>query len=380
MRLAFVTTYDPEDIRAWSGTPVHMLRAFRKQGLEVITIGPLHKKQSILLHNKIRLCRKLGKRFLAERDAAVLRGFAAQVEESLRHHHVDAVFSPGTLPLSFLRSDRPVAFWTDATFDAMIGYYPGFSNLFWATRRAGHHAEQRSLDLASLAIYSSEWAADSARTDFRADPKKVHVVPFGANLETTLSAAAVSRTVESRSARVCRLLFAGQDWARKGAAKAVEIARLLNQEGWPTELTLIGCRPPTDFKVPPFVRLMGFIDKSTAEGRDTLRHEFTRAHFFVLPTQADCTPIVFAEANAFAVPCLSSRTGGVSSMIEDDVNGRLFDPAAEAAVYCELIASLLADRDRYVSLALTSFDKYQTQLNWSAASERACELLYRLVD
>jgi len=67
-------------------------------------------------------------------------------------------------------------------------------------------------------------------------------------------------------------------------------------------------------------------------------------------------------------------------MIEDDVNGRLFDPAAEAAVYCELIASLLADRDRYVSLALTSFDKYQTQLNWSAASERACELLYRLVD
>ena len=60
--------------------------------------------------------------------------------------------------------------------------------------------------------------------------------------------------------------------------------------------------------------------------RDTLYRAFAESHFLVLPTQADCTPLVIAEANAFGVPCLVSVLGGLPTLVQDGQNGRLYPP------------------------------------------------------
>jgi glycosyltransferase involved in cell wall biosynthesis len=51
---------------------------------------------------------------------------------------------------------------------------------------------------------------------------------------------------------------------------------------------------------------------------------------FVLPTQADCVPVVLTEASAYGLPILSTAVGGVSTIGEDKVNGRVF-PLTESA-------------------------------------------------
>ena len=48
------------------------------------------------------------------------------------------------------------------------------------------------------------------------------------------------RMIEARPNDRCRLLFVGIGWERKGGDVAVEVARLLNDRGLPTELTMLG--------------------------------------------------------------------------------------------------------------------------------------------
>src|SRR5205085_4346229 len=76
----------------------------------------------------------------------------------------------------------PVAFWTDATFAQMVGLYPEFQRLTTATIENGDRLERLALSRSSVAIYASDWAAQSAIRDYGADPAKISVIPFGANL------------------------------------------------------------------------------------------------------------------------------------------------------------------------------------------------------
>ena len=72
------------------------------------------------------------------------------------------------------------------------------------------------------------------------------------------------------------------------------------------------------------LKLAGFFDKNTEEGRRGLRELYRAATFYFMPSRAEATAIVYCEANSFGVPCLASRTGGTPSLIEDGVNGWCF--------------------------------------------------------
>jgi len=83
-------------------------------------------------------------------------------------------------------------------------------------------------------------------------------------------------------------------------------------------LQLVKTRPWCDFK--------GF------QGREVLRSEFARAHMLVLPTLEDNCPLVVLEALAAGVPVAASRIGGIPDLIDDSVNGLLFDPVQPEAI------------------------------------------------
>ena len=305
----------------------------------------------------------------------MLRRYARQVESHLRDLEVDAVFSPGTIPVAYLDSDVPLVTWTDATFAAMLDYYPAFSRLSRSTIRAGQAMELAALSRVAMAIFSSGWAARSAIEDYRADPAKVRVLPFGANLDAEPSLDEVLTSVGERARGECRLLFVGVDWHRKGGDRAVALARRLTKRGLPTRLSVIGGRPPWS-AAGDVVDYLGFIDKSTRAGKATFGRVLERSHFLCLPSRADCTPVVLCEAGAYGVPCLSVQTGGIGSVITDGVNGHLFpgdtfvENAAESVVRC-----LTAYEGSYAPLAASSRKEYTERLNWAASATRLKALL-----
>jgi glycosyltransferase involved in cell wall biosynthesis len=380
MKLAYVSIRDASDIRQWSGTVYYMAQSLRNQGISLDYIDSLEEKNALLFKGKQFLYSYLfKKRYLRDRELFIVKQYARQVASKLSNLKPDLVFSEGTIPIAYLECEQPVVFWTDSTFAGMVGFYPLFSNLSQETIENGNKMEKLALEKCKLAIYSSEWAAKTAIENYQIEQSKVKVVPFGANIECDRSFEDIKAIVDLRPSNQCNLLFLGVDWFRKGGDIALEVARELNKQGLNTKLTVVGCQPITNKPVPSFVKTLGFISKDAKEGRDKIAQILAESHFLILPSKAECYGVVFCEANSFAVPCLATDVGGITTVIKNNLNGKSFSKQTNIAEYCTYISNLFSDYSQYRRLALSSFNEYQSRLNWSVAGQTVKKLMMELI-
>jgi glycosyltransferase involved in cell wall biosynthesis len=362
MKISYVTTYDAKDVLNWSGLGYYLGRTLSEHA-EIEYIDNLHLSGKYALKLKRQFYARIGKcKFHASRATSVANAYAREISRRMSPSS-DCVFSPGTTPIARLDTNRPKVFYTDATFAGMLGYYESFTNLCAETLRHGHQLEQDALSSSALALYSSDWAARTAIENYKVDPAKVKVVPFGANLKSELSYQDIQDMIGRRSKTTCKLLFLGVEWERKGGALAVETARLLNHHGILTELHMAGLRELPMAELPDFVRNHGFISKATQEGRDRLQQLMMDCHLLLVPTRAEAYGLVFCEANAFGMPAIATTVGGIPTIVKDDINGRLFPLSAPAADYAAYIGQLFTNYPAYTNLALSSFHEYTTRLN-----------------
>jgi glycosyltransferase involved in cell wall biosynthesis len=347
---------------------------------EVIRIGSLRDYRDPSLRVKQAFyTHLLRKRYAVDRASKVLQSYADQVSARLKGTSVDVVFSPGTIPICYLESRAPIVFWTDATIAGMIDFYPVFSDLCDESLRDLHRMEQAALSNCRLAIYTSHWAAGTAIKNYQVDPAKVKVVPFGANVVSVRDLEIIRANVSLRRMDVCKLLFVGTEWYRKGGDIAVEIAGSLNAIGLKTELTLLGCDHDGPF--PDFVSKTGFVSKKTAEGRARIDRLFAESHFLLLPSRADCVPVVIAEASSHGVPVVASNVGGISTAVKEDLNGFVLEDAGQLVTHaCAIISKTMGNPAAYRELAIRSFGEYTDRLNWKTSGRLIRELLRNALD
>ena len=381
LRIAYVCYYDPMDITKWSGTGYHMHKALADAGVEVSLIGPLKNQ-----HNPVNIARYLWNKKVRRindhphRDPGFLRHYARQVEARLRELDVDLVMGPGGLPLCYLETDLPIVVWTDCTFASLLNYYEAFKNMSARSIRDGHAADQALFDRCARAIFSCQWAADSAVNDYGYDPARCDLASLGANVPAEKDEQVIRRTVRARSRDELRLLFLGVQWIRKGGDTALAVGEELHRRGLPVRMDLVGAAPPEGQPVPPWATVHGFIRKSTEEGMRRISGMLASSHFMVLPTKADCTPIVFNEASSSALPVMTTDTGGVASVVHEGVNGHLFDLDAPASAWADRIEALWNDQPAYEELSIAAWRDFHNRLNWGASARKAAEVLRRTVD
>jgi glycosyltransferase involved in cell wall biosynthesis len=375
MKIAFVTTYDAQNIRNWSGTPFYMSKALMDEGATLEFIGNLEDcpdhfsfRLKDRIFNKI-LKGKLGTyyRFYEPR---YLKYYSEQVQKRVEKMDIDIILSPGALPVAYLNTGKPIVMWSDATFAAMLGYYPEYSHFSSVTKKNCNLYEKNLFQRARLSCFSSGWAADSAIQYYKADPGKVKVLPYGANLVSDRETDDIVKLNNKKSKDTCQLLFIGKDWERKGADTAIAIAGELNKLGLKSTLHLVGINEIPIPVLPDFVINHGFLSKDSAVDKDKINELFGQSHFFVLPTKADCTPIVFSEANSFGLPVITSNTGGIPSIITNDVNGKLLAKDPDIKSCAEYIKEVFTDFDRYIRLSLSSFNEYKARLNWKVSASK----------
>jgi glycosyltransferase involved in cell wall biosynthesis len=376
VKLAYVTDYDSTDVDQASGLGWYIGRSLERADT-VVTRVRLRAPPLLRLRSAARkaACTPRGRTYIGGLSRPRLEANARQIRATMRTQRFDVVVSPAIAPIAHLDCDRPIVLWSDTTMSGLIDFYPAFTGLAPQTVRDCFAADRAALDRCALAVFSSAWAADIAIRLHGADPCRVRVVPYGANIGHSPDDDAIHAMVRRRDARVCRLLFVGGDWERKGGPRALQILNALQAADVPAELTVIG--PPVGAigPLPPGVRWRGPLRKSTADGQRALADELARTHFLVLPTTADCCPVALAEANAFAVPSVTTNVAGIPSVVTDGVNGRMFDPATPAEVVAGDIAQTFCDRDRYERLALAAHGEYRSRLNWETAGARMLELL-----
>jgi glycosyltransferase involved in cell wall biosynthesis len=316
------------------------------------------------------MTRLLGHGYSRHREPAMLARYGRAIARSLATSRPDVVLSFTAMPVARLESAAPIVMWNDTPFAGMVDFYPNFKNMTKASIRDGHAMERAAHERAALVLYSSRWAAQIAMDVYDVPATKIRILGFGANVASGRTAQQ-NRLVaaDKAAAGVCRLLWIGVEWERKGGPLALAIAARLHALGVPVELVLAGCLPPSGVRLPPFVRAVGFIPRAQ------LAELLTAAHFVVIPSVADCSPIAFAEASAFGVPSLGTRVGGIPEVILDDRNGRAFPCSDPPEAYAEYIAAVFGEKGRYESLARSTFDEYQTRLNWDTVLDTASAYL-----
>lgn len=378
MKIAYVSTFDARLTNSWSGLGYYIAKSLERQGATIEYIGPLAEKHALYYKGKQYFYREiLKKRHIRQAEPAILRYNAEQISGQLQDINPDIVLGIWSYPIAYLTCRQPLAFIADATFPVIKDFYHDYSNLSRQTIRNSLAMEQSALNRCAAALYSSEWAAQSAIRDYHARPEKVHVVPYGANIEDTRSEEDIERLLLQRISPL-KLLFAGVDWYRKGGDVALEVTRILNERGIATELHIVGCIPPVE-KLPNYVIVHGFLKKSQPDDVRKLQALFEQSHFLILPSKADCTPVVFSEANSFGMPCISTDVGGIRSVIRNTINGHTFGVSEPAERYAEYIASVFMDKQAYVQLARSSFAEYRQRLNWNVVGRQMMDIFRSLL-
>ena len=375
-RIAFATIGDASQVRFWSGTPFHMSRSLAKEGNDVVHIGPLRAPILPFYKTYSRIRRAFYREGLSPFHAGpVVAQYAADASRKIRAVSPDVVFAPAGSTFAWgIPNGVPLVYSSDATFRLVENYHPHYRNLSRTARELAERLERDTIARADLILYPSEWAARSAVRDYGADPAKVHVIPWGANLEYAPDRLSV---LGNRKPGPCRLLFIGSSWEEKGADTALGTLDELRSRGVEAELVICGCTPP---KLDPRdgLTIIPFLDKNDREQRNRLGQLYRDADFFLLPTRADCYGIVFCEAAAHGVPSIAPATGGVPCAVSDGETGILLPPSATKADYAKVISETFANPDRLGRLKRSSRDAYETRLNWQAWGQRVSNLIRTL--
>jgi glycosyltransferase involved in cell wall biosynthesis len=361
-RLGFLAAGNHRDRAAQSGSLYYMVRALERHFEEIYPCHPitsLEKRAGRFADAASR--RLLGRPIAYDHLALVARRHGRLAAERLRGRSWDAVLAVmNPVDVACLETDVPIVLVLDATFACQHDYYRKFTNLWaWSARQA-ESVEQAAYRNASSLVYSSSWAAHSAIRDYGVDPQKVHVIFYGANLDSIPSRETVLRRMPSPA---CRVLLGGVDWEGKGGVIALDALVELESMGIEAQLIICGPTPPRGFSHERML-VIPFLDKRDGPQRAQLEELYATSDFLLLPTRREAFGHVFCEASAFGLPSITSNTGAVPEVVRHGENGYVLPYDAAGSEYARIIADVYRDEERYKTLVASSRAAYEARLNW----------------
>ena len=350
LQLGYLSAHNPFDRRAFSGTSFFAAQALENR--PDVQLRVLGNHRAPRLFDRIRAPAPL------DVDHIQIDG-------------LDAVIGLAATPLLNQLIDRhpelPVIHVTDATPAFLRDVYG------WSVPAQADEAETCLARRAAKVVYSSQAIAARAAVDLSIQNLQPAAIPFGVNFEHLLSDCAPKPSL----ARL-NLLFVGLDWERKGGDVAVAALDELWAQGHDVQLTVVG-RCPERHKNHPAIVYAGFLDKNRPKDAAKLSALYAQTHLLLLPSRADCTPMVVAEAMAHGTPVIATDVGGVREQIGGAGAGRILPAFASPQDWAEMILQC-AEVENYAFLAEASFDRAQNALSWSSWAHQIENLARETVD
>lgn len=373
MKIAYAYEFDAADPMVQSGRPAAILAQLAATGTELVRAFPMRRSMQLLYAPKVAYYRQRHMVYRPDREPWYLRSLAGQLRKHLRANNPEVVFAPGSHSVAMLDAPCPVVFCADATFANVLDCYDSFSNCAPEFIAQGHAQERAALSRCAAAVYPTEWAARSAIEVYGAQPERVHVVPFGANVQAPPSAF-IRDAIDARQLMTLRLLFVGREWVRKGADLVLGTCAQLRESGIEAELDLVGItHPPRE--LPAWVRNHGLLDKRDPVQKARLEALLAQSHFFFVPSQAENYGMAFCEAAAYGLPSLTTTAGGIPTIVRDGVTGYTLAPDAPAQEWAVALALAVANPEAYRAMAHASHADFCARLNWPAFGARLRTIL-----
>lgn len=369
MKIAYITSGDPYNKNSWSGTDYYVRKALEDQGCNVYCIyGYKYYNLSMILH-KI-WAKVLKMNYQAMRTISCSKKWAKYILSKIEPD-TDAIFSLSTIPVACLDTQIPIYIYIDGIYEYMLTQ--GFKKVLNNIKEA-HQIEEMALKRCSKVITSSNASAGVILKHYPISPQKVAIVPLGANLDVYPSQKDVMDNIYRKSFDKCRILFVGVSWERKGAQLVVDTVNLLYDQGFPIELHLVGLRE-IPISLPSYIVNHGFISKMEPGGLEKLVSFYRESHFLFVPSYAEAYGLVFCEASAYGLPSISHAVGGIKTIVENGVNGELFEVGTQPKVFAQYIKDMFTNNEGYKELSVRSYKRFSQRLNWKESGRKIVEII-----
>ncbi len=257
----------------------------------------------------------------------------------------------------FQTRHAPYVVYTDTTAELSRRYWPEWSPFGERGERAADGRERRVYRGASHLFCFTGDVAASLIEFYGVDPKRVTVVGGGLNFDEV--------PVANEAAREQLILFVGREWRRKGGDVLVDAFRQLRRTNPAATLAVVGTG---ELEPEPGIEVHGTL------GRDAVASLYRRASIFALPSRYEPYGLAVCEAMAHGVACVTTRSGGMATLVIDGETG-LFVPIDDAVALEAALSRLLGDPETARRMGAAGRERVQNELTWSRVVDRMVEPL-----
>lgn len=176
--------------------------------------------------------------------------------------------------------------------------------------------------------------------------------------------------------RPAKLIFVGRVVELKGMAVLLEALQTVRSSNPDTTLTVVGDGPDrasfeAAAKKAGLGKAVDFVgSKSQAEVAELL----SQSDIFVLPSFAEGVPVVLMEAMASGLPVVTTTVGGISELVEDEVNGFLLRPG-DPVDLADALNRLIDDPELRARFGAAGSEKVAAEFRSAAEAARLGNLI-----
>ncbi len=127
-----------------------------------------------------------------------------------------------------------------------------------------------------------------------------------------------------------QFVFIGTDFKGKGGIEICAAFQKIYQIDPEYKLIIIGQKPPDEFLRAPGITYVGYINKSTDEGRKQFSEIYRKSRALLMLTKKDIFPIVLIEAGLHGCPAIANMQSGIPEVILDDKTGYLIENSSSS--------------------------------------------------
>lgn len=259
--------------------------------------------------------------------------------------HAYGFYITTSLVAMMIAKQRSIPFLLTAN-DATVSLYGSpakraFSNIFNLTL-----GKLLILNSAKLIAVSRTNAEDIAKVG--ATKEKIRIIPNGIKMERFVNA-----NLDDRGKSGPIVLYVGRISEDKGIECLLRAAPSVLRQFPNTEFLIVGEDYGYLNNLKSLVNSLGIEKSVIFTGRLTNRRlvdVYRSADVFVLPSELEAFGIVVIEAMASGVPIIVSNCGGMKNIVEDGMNGLIFD-VGDARQLADKIRLLISDEELRSRLA-----------------------------
>ncbi len=368
MKIAYISIDDPRNHISWSGLKLNIYKTLKSLKHDILPIGPLRNVSRLPFVLKREFYKKINIKYDSERKISLSKKYSKRIMTILKNKKIDLIFTSDTYLTSFLKTDIPIILWLDVTYKTYYNHYFDKKKFHRKSFQEANFLEKLALDKAKKIILTSSWSKKQTVKNYKINPKKIHILPFGSNLKNNKKI-----NFNKSKKNYLSLLSVGVDWERKGMEKSINITKYLNKIGIDTKLNIIGGNNKKKF--PKYIIQHGFLDKNIKKDYLTLKKLFISSDIHILMTIKEAAGVVFAEANSFGLFNITNDVGGVRGMIKNNINGKLFKINDDHKKIAKYISKIFKDKKIFKRLKKNSYKYYIKELSWNANSKKIQKIL-----